>query len=246
MWNFSSTAVPPEVNSRSSVALFMLVLSVSQWPTSDFSFSNASAPAPAAGFGTGIIPIVRKSTLRTFAKPLIDRSPFKLRLNRFRNSTTRNKYSSHCDCRLLCTSKPLRRKSHNCPEQHSWEQNVPEQSHSRPQNHQKAEDRGNPDACQNPQRHGVDSLRNISSGHSRQQSFQQRKRDHTSHNRGEGGLEKSAQAVKKPENSSHGESQHRFCEAHRFLLRKGRRIRQAPTWHSCRPASRRKGFPRCL
>jgi hypothetical protein len=90
MWNFSSTAVPPEVSSRSSVALFMFVLSVSQWPTNDLSFSNASAPLPAAGFGAAMIPMVNTSTLRTFHMPLIRHSPFKYRSHSSRKWTVRN------------------------------------------------------------------------------------------------------------------------------------------------------------
>ena len=46
MCGFSRMAMPPEVSSKSSEALFMLVLSVSQWPTKDFSLSKASAPLP--------------------------------------------------------------------------------------------------------------------------------------------------------------------------------------------------------
>src|SRR5947207_15911381 len=72
MWNFSSTAVPPEVISRSSVALFMLVLSVSQCPTRDFSFSNASAPPPgAAAVFTVIRAILRISKPIAFINILI-------------------------------------------------------------------------------------------------------------------------------------------------------------------------------
>src|SRR6267154_1355477 len=77
MWTFSRTAVPPEVNSRSRVALFMFVLSVSQCPTKDFSFSNASVPPPAAGFGTGMTPMPNTTTVKTFVQPLIDRPPLK-------------------------------------------------------------------------------------------------------------------------------------------------------------------------
>src|SRR6267378_3908832 len=76
MRNFSITAVPPEVNSRSSVALFMFVLSVSQWPTRAFSFSNASAPPPGrACVITGRIATLTTTAQRIFIKPLIDRSP---------------------------------------------------------------------------------------------------------------------------------------------------------------------------
>src|SRR5260370_31142030 len=77
-WNFSSTAVPPDVNSTSSVALFMFVLSVSQCPTSALSFSNASAPPPGAAFVvTAIVPMHNTSTPTFLAKPFIDVSPFK-------------------------------------------------------------------------------------------------------------------------------------------------------------------------
>src|SRR6266481_4716741 len=79
MWNFSRTAVPPAVSSRSSEALFMFDLSISQCPTSAFSSSNASFPPPGRAFVvTGIIPALNSSMLRIFAKPFIDRSPFKL------------------------------------------------------------------------------------------------------------------------------------------------------------------------
>src|SRR5439155_18654190 len=53
MRNFSSTAVPPEVNSRSSVALFMFVLSVSQWPTSDFEFFKRFRPVAGGRISNG-------------------------------------------------------------------------------------------------------------------------------------------------------------------------------------------------
>src|SRR5713226_3524754 len=83
MWNFSSIAVPPEVNSRSSVALCMVVLSVSQCPASDFSFSNASAPPPGAAFDlTAMIPMLNTNTPRILAKPFIDRSPFRKYFNK--------------------------------------------------------------------------------------------------------------------------------------------------------------------
>src|SRR5260370_29679556 len=78
MWNFSRTAVPPEVSSRSSVALFMFVLSVSQCPTNDFNFSNASAPPPGPAFVlTAIVPAHKTSTPIILARLLIDCSPFK-------------------------------------------------------------------------------------------------------------------------------------------------------------------------
>src|SRR6267378_6667921 len=90
MWNLSRTAVPPDVNSRSSVALFMFVLSVSQWPTSAFSFSNASLPFPAAEFGEGMIPTQNSSMARTFPVFLIDHYSFQVFLLTSGNRTTRN------------------------------------------------------------------------------------------------------------------------------------------------------------
>src|SRR5882672_6883052 len=76
MRNFSITAVPPEVSSRSTVALFMFVLSVSQWPTRAFSFSNASAPPPGrACVITGRIAALSTNAQTIFNKPFIDRSP---------------------------------------------------------------------------------------------------------------------------------------------------------------------------
>src|SRR3984893_8207364 len=48
MWNFSSSVVPPEVNSMSSVALCSLAFCSSQCPTSVFNWAKASALPPAA------------------------------------------------------------------------------------------------------------------------------------------------------------------------------------------------------
>src|SRR5437660_5649692 len=78
LWNSSSTAVPPEVSSRSSVALFMFVLSVSQWATSDLSFSNASAPLPAAELGMSMMLKLKTSTPTVFVKLFIDRPPWRM------------------------------------------------------------------------------------------------------------------------------------------------------------------------
>src|SRR6266478_4688593 len=76
MRKVSITAVPPDVSPRSSVALFMFVLSVSQWPTRAFSFSNASAPPPGrACVITGRIATLSITAQRIFIKPFIDRSP---------------------------------------------------------------------------------------------------------------------------------------------------------------------------
>src|SRR6267143_1682866 len=121
MRNFSITAVPPEVNSRSSVALFMFVLSVSQWPTRTFSFSNASAPPPGrAGVVTG-----RIATLSTSAK----RRPLE------------NQWSARNCSRFAFPAETLRRESHDRAEKHARNHDVPEQSHSRTQDYQKTQHR---------------------------------------------------------------------------------------------------------
>jgi hypothetical protein len=65
----------------------------------------------------------------------------------------------------------------------------------------------------------MDSIRNVSCRDSGEQSLQQRKSDHASHDRRKGWLEKAAQSIKEPQYSAHRKSEHRFREAHRSLLR---------------------------
>src|ERR1051325_1713977 len=120
MWNFSRTAVPPDVSSMSSEALFMLVLSVSQWPTRDFSFSNASAPPGAAAVFTVVTEILRINRPTAFIIVLIlfllpDIFPTDL--------SRRGIFHSR--------SKLLRRESHNQSHEHARQHDVPEKTHAR-------------------------------------------------------------------------------------------------------------------
>src|SRR6266705_1254887 len=110
-------AVPPEVSSRSSEALFVLVLSVSQWPTRDFSLSKASTPllctAPAPTERKAIARIIKP---RAFVHVFI-----------FFSLLTCFCSSLRCrSCHSL--SELLRREPHNRSEQHSRQHDVPEEA----------------------------------------------------------------------------------------------------------------------
>src|ERR1700730_699839 len=140
MRNFSITAVPPEVSSRSSVALFMFVLSVSQWPTRAFSFSNASAPPPGRAWViTGRIATLNANAQRIFIKHFIDRSPLVNLSNSQKKQITRNSEFSAQSGRFSFSAETLRRESHNSAKQHARNHDVPEQSHPRSKNYQQTQ-----------------------------------------------------------------------------------------------------------
>src|SRR6266436_5863658 len=125
MRNFSITAVPPDVTSRSSVALFMFVLSVSQWPTRAFSFSNASAPPPGrASVITGRIATLSTNAQRIFIKPLIDDSPLMNLSNSQKNRPLESQCSARSRGRFAFPAETLRRESHDSAEQHPGQHDV--------------------------------------------------------------------------------------------------------------------------
>src|SRR4029077_11938404 len=129
MRNFSITAVPPEVSSRSSVALFMFVLSVSQWPTRAFSFSNASAPPPGrACVITGRIAMLSTNAQRILIKSLIDHSPLMNLPTRKKNRPLETQGSARNRGRFRFPAETLRRESHDRAEKHARNHDVPEQS----------------------------------------------------------------------------------------------------------------------
>src|SRR5882724_5536616 len=234
MRNVSITAVPPDVSSRPSVALFMFVLSVSQWPTRAFSFSNASAPPPGrACVISGRIPTLSTNAQTIFNKPFIDRFSshefFQLAKNRPLES---QRLARSCG-RFAFPAETLCRESHDRAEKHARNHNVPEQSHPRLDNHQQTQHCCNADSRQNSQQHRMHALRNISGCNSCNQSLQQRKRNDTSHHWRQRRLKETAQSVHQPKHTSHGKAQHGFREAHRFPLRKRASIHCIFIWHSC-------------
>src|SRR5580704_17564669 len=115
----SITAVPPEVTSRSNVALSVLDFSVSQCPANDFSCSKAAVPFPPAFAGA----IAKANTaVVTAAKIFVPVLTFMTPSSLLDRPTTRNfvvqDSSRDAPCfRLL--SEFLCRKSDHDTEQHS-------------------------------------------------------------------------------------------------------------------------------
>src|ERR1700687_3771254 len=147
MRNFSITAVPPGVSSSSSVSLFMFVLSVSQWPTRAFSFSNASAPPPGRAWViTGRIATLNANAQRIFIKPFIDRSPLLNLSNTQKNRPLETQCSARSRSRFSFSAETLRRESYNSAKQHARNHDVPEQSHPRSKNYQQTQHCRNADS----------------------------------------------------------------------------------------------------
>src|ERR1700730_17135663 len=168
MRNFSSPAVPPLVSSRSRVALFLFVLSVSQCPTSDFSCSKAAAPLLPAKPDCGTASAApTRPTARVPAACFISLLlPGYFRLKALKWALVLR--ANH----VPAPPEFLRAESHNDPQEHPRQQDVPEQRGPRFQNDQQTQRRGDRRSGENAEQHRMHFLRNIPDDHARRETLQ--------------------------------------------------------------------------
>src|SRR6266446_1032877 len=239
MRNFSITAVPPEVNSRSSVALFMFVLSVSQWPTRAFSFSNASAPPPGrACVITGRIATLSTNAQSIFNMPFIDRSPLmNLSDSQITDHSKINAQRATAAGSLFlpkrCVANPTIPPSNMPGTMMSTNKAIPARRTT-----SRLSTPAIPIPARIPSSIECTRCETYPVAIPATNPYQQRKRNDASYQRRQRRLKETAQSVHQPEHASHGKAQHGFREAHPFLLRKRASIHCSFTRHFCPPVFR--------
>src|ERR1700674_429345 len=129
MRNFSSSVVPPAVNSISTVDLYSLAFCSSQCPTSVLNWANASAlPPAAAAWREPASPASNTAAIRILAAFFIVSLPSKKYLSLLQLPRTNGK-RMRCWRLVRLLSKSLRREPHDHAKQHAGKHDVEEQRH---------------------------------------------------------------------------------------------------------------------
>src|SRR5437660_446662 len=179
----------------------MFVLSVSQWPTSDLSFSNASAPLPAAGLGMSMMLKLKTSTSSVFVKLFIDRPPWRMICVDF----TRVSCCSRSRRHTVALRGVTHDQSHDTARQNDFEivavlkVSNDEREHK---SHGQTE--------QNAERHGIHLARENAGRYSSDQSLDRRAEDDSHQLRSHSGSEPGRPAVDGTEHGTEQEPQEHF------------------------------------